>query len=113
MNNDARKAAEEPSKAAHLITIFMCGDVMTGRGIDRVFLYTLASAREGPLLQILPPRLPVIFFPAFVYSLKILIGHVDVNQLDAPGISLRPEGEDQYGIKVLRLPIFGPPGLDD
>jgi len=34
MNNGGIRSAEEPAKAAHLITIFMCGDVMAGRSID-------------------------------------------------------------------------------
>jgi hypothetical protein len=42
-----------------------------------------------------------------------VIGHVDMNQFDAPGIPLRPEGEDRYGIKDFRFPMFDPPGLDD
>ena len=51
MNNDARKAAEEPSKAAHLITIFMCGDVMTGRGIDQVLPHPSAPVIYEPYLK--------------------------------------------------------------
>lgn len=51
MNNGARKAAEEPSKAAHLITIFMCGDVMTGRGIDQVLPHPSAPVIYEPYLE--------------------------------------------------------------
>ena len=36
MKNAAKKAADKPSIIFNLITIFMCGDVMTGRGIDQV-----------------------------------------------------------------------------
>ncbi len=51
MNNGARKAAEELSKAAHLITIFMCGDVMTGRGIDQVLPHPSAPVIYEPYLK--------------------------------------------------------------
>lgn len=36
MKNVGRKAVNKPSGIANLITMFMCGDVMTGRGIDQV-----------------------------------------------------------------------------
>ena len=37
MKKPWQKPANKPSAMASLITIFMCGDVMTGRGIDQVF----------------------------------------------------------------------------
>lgn len=36
MKKPRQKLANKPSAMASLITIFMCGDVMTGRGIDQV-----------------------------------------------------------------------------
>ncbi len=36
MKKPRQKSANKPSAMAGLITIFMCGDVMTGRGIDQV-----------------------------------------------------------------------------
>ncbi len=36
MKKPRQKPANKPSEMASLITIFMCGDVMTGRGIDQV-----------------------------------------------------------------------------
>jgi poly-gamma-glutamate synthesis protein (capsule biosynthesis protein) len=36
MKNAGKKATDKPSMIFNLITIFMCGDVMTGRGIDQV-----------------------------------------------------------------------------
>lgn len=36
MKNPERKTADKPSRDPALITIFMCGDVMTGRGIDQI-----------------------------------------------------------------------------
>lgn len=36
MNKAGEKGAKEPARMANLITMFMCGDVMTGRGIDQV-----------------------------------------------------------------------------
>jgi len=36
MKNAGRKTVDKPSRNFNLITIFMCGDVMTGRGIDQV-----------------------------------------------------------------------------
>jgi poly-gamma-glutamate synthesis protein (capsule biosynthesis protein) len=36
MKKPRQKPANKPSAIANLITIFMCGDVMTGRGIDQV-----------------------------------------------------------------------------
>jgi poly-gamma-glutamate synthesis protein (capsule biosynthesis protein) len=36
MKKPRQKPANKPSAMASLITIFMCGDVMTGRGIDQV-----------------------------------------------------------------------------
>ncbi|MEW6382011.1 MAG: CapA family protein [bacterium] len=36
MKNAGSQDTEKPSGMAHLITLFFCGDVMTGRGIDQV-----------------------------------------------------------------------------
>ncbi|MGB6066316.1 MAG: CapA family protein [Desulfomonilaceae bacterium] len=36
MNNAESKTFVQPSETARLITLFLCGDVMTGRGIDQV-----------------------------------------------------------------------------
>ena len=63
--------------------------------------------------QILPPRIPVIFWPAFADALEIRIGYIDMDQFNPSGTPLRPEGKDQYGVKVLRLPTLSPPGLND
>lgn len=36
MNDAEKEAAGQPPSTSHLITLFLCGDVMTGRGIDQV-----------------------------------------------------------------------------
>ena len=51
MNNIGLKAAEDPAKGAPLITIFMCGDVMTGRGIDQVLPHPSSPVIYEPYLK--------------------------------------------------------------
>jgi poly-gamma-glutamate synthesis protein (capsule biosynthesis protein) len=51
MINSGLKAAEDPAKVAHLITIFMCGDVMTGRGIDQVLPHPSPPVIYEPYLK--------------------------------------------------------------
>lgn len=69
LNQIDQPAVEKSSQVPHLITLFMCGDVMTGRGIDQVLPFSndpllhelyvknarryveLAEAANGPIRQ--------------------------------------------------------------
>ena len=67
MKNAGRKTADKPSRDSALITMFMCGDVITGRGIDQVLphpsdpliherrMRSLRARRIPPLLRSLLP----------------------------------------------------------
>jgi len=44
-------SAKEKSRSAKLITLFLCGDVMTGRGIDQVFPYPSDPVIHEPYLK--------------------------------------------------------------
>jgi poly-gamma-glutamate capsule biosynthesis protein CapA/YwtB (metallophosphatase superfamily) len=69
IENVKQKGKNKPSRISNLITVFMCGDVMTGRGIDQVLSHPgnphihepymrsakgyveLAEKANGPILQ--------------------------------------------------------------
>lgn len=51
MKNDGQKIADKPSKNYNFITIFMCGDVMTGRGIDQVLPHPSDPLIHEPYLR--------------------------------------------------------------
>jgi hypothetical protein len=46
-----KKAANKPSKISNSITMFMCGDVMTGRGIDQVLSYPSDPLIHEPYMK--------------------------------------------------------------
>ncbi len=46
-----KQEAAQPSKSSDPITIFMCGDVMTGRGIDQLLLHPSDPIIHEPYLK--------------------------------------------------------------
>ncbi len=51
MNNTKPKTAGKMSGTAFLITLFMCGDVMTGRGIDQVLPHPCEPTIHEPYMR--------------------------------------------------------------
>jgi poly-gamma-glutamate synthesis protein (capsule biosynthesis protein) len=51
MKKAREKAANKPSKISNSITMFMCGDVMTGRGIDQVLSYPSDPLIHEPYMK--------------------------------------------------------------
>ena len=47
----AGEGTNKPSMTARLITVFMCGDVMTGRGIDQILPHPSAPALHEPYVK--------------------------------------------------------------
>lgn len=51
MENAGQKAANKPLRKTNLITMFMCGDVMTGRGIDQVLSHPSDPLIHEPYMR--------------------------------------------------------------
>src|ERR1035437_4428514 len=68
---------------------------------------------QADRFQVCPPRLPIIMEPAVGYALVVVLGDIDVHQIDASaGFRLAKENhQDRIGIGL--LPPFCSPGLRD
>ena len=73
----------------------------------------LLPAARCLLHQVLLERSPVVLGPAFGDALMVVVGDVDVGEVDAAafgGVG-EPEGED--GVRIIILPVGSAPALDD
>src|SRR5262249_51945016 len=68
---------------------------------------------EVLLAQIRPPGNPVVVVPAFAHAGEVVLGNVDVHELDAPPTPFGVERKDQGRIMILTAPVRGAPRLDD
>src|SRR6266699_5631506 len=66
--------------------------------------FSLASGRAFPRLEILLPRLPVIFFPALGDSLVVVGRHADVGEMRGCAIAIFFKTDDEDGIGSSLLP---------
>src|ERR1700740_128082 len=92
-----------------------CGSANYNRPMPSCRSPRRRSRRRRTLLlaQVSPPGNPVVNVPAFADPSEGVLGHVDVDQLDAAATPLGMERQDECGIEVLPAPVRRAPRLHD
>src|SRR5271170_6453933 len=58
-------------------------------------------------------RLPIVGFPAAGHAGVVVIGDVDMDQIDPATLAVLDECQDERGIQICLLPVTSSPTLDD